>query len=143
MMFSRVPVQASLILLALAPTFLGCASKEPPKVDENAFPTNYRKAVVATVMATKLFDPTNIREASISEPAIKPVPGSTASRYMVCVRFNPRDMTRQYMGLADYVGYFYAGDLTQLVKASGDQCAGMAYQPFPELEKICLSQKCT
>jgi hypothetical protein len=136
-----VRLRALLILLALG--LVGCASKEQPKVDENAFPADYKKKVIATVMATQSYDPTNIREASITEPALKPVPGSTASRYVACVRFNARNMARQYMGLSDYIVYFYAGDVTQFLKASGDQCAGAAYQPFPELEKICLGQKCT
>ena len=53
-----------------------------------------------------------------------------------------RDLARQYMGLTDYVIYFYAGDITQFVKATGDVCAGAAYKPFPEIEKICLGDKC-
>jgi hypothetical protein len=44
--------------------------------------------------------------------------------------------------VTDYVAYFYAGDITQFVKATGDVCAGAAYQPFPDLEKLCLAQKC-
>lgn len=142
-MISRFPT----IRLRLAPLFLALAfaacssSQEKPKIDENAFPADYRNAVLTTVMTTKSFDPTNIREASISEPALRPVAGETTTRYVLCVRFNPRDLARQYTGLTDYIVYFYAGDITQFVKASRDQCAWATYKPFPELEKICLSEK--
>ncbi len=131
----------------LAPVFLAlllaaCASsKEKPKVDENAFPSDYRNAIVTTVMSIKSFDPTNIRDASISEPTLRPVAGETTTRYVACVRFNPRDESRQYMGLTDYIVYFYAGDITQFVKVTRDQCAWATYKPFPELEKVCLSEK--
>jgi len=126
------------ICLALA--LAACSSQDKPKIDENLFPADYRNAVLNTVMTTKMFDPTNIREASLTDPALKAVLGG-ASRYVVCARFNPRDSMRQYEGVTEYVAYFYAGDITQFIKATGDVCAGMAYKPFPELEKICLSEK--
>ena len=39
-------------------------------------------------LRTYLNDPTGIREAAISEPALKPV--GTGDRCVVCVRFNPK-----------------------------------------------------
>lgn len=139
---SGVGSRAWLVAVA-ALALAGCSSwsKEKPAPDENAYPANFKSAIVATVTSAKTFDPTNIREASIADPELKEVAGS-ATRYVVCVRFNPRNDARQYTGLADYVAYFYAGDVTQLVKATGGQCAGAAYKPFPELEKICFAQKC-
>ena len=134
----RTRSRFSPLLLALA--LAACTSTDPPKVDENAFPTDYRKAVLTHVMTTQSFDPTNIRDASISEPELKPVVGNT-TRYVVCVRFNARNEQRQYAGLRERVAYFYAGDLNQFQEASAGQCAGAAYKPFPELEKICLSEK--
>lgn len=129
-----------MIVLALLAAVAACASKEEPKVDENAYPADYRKAILAFVQSSRSYDPTNIREASIGEPTLKPVVNTT--RYLACVRFNPRDFDRRYMGLSEYVVYFYAGEITQFVKATGDVCAGTAYQPFPELEKICFAAKC-
>lgn len=129
--------------LLLGLTLAACTSSAgPPKVDENAFPATYRNAIVTHVMTTKSFDPTNIREASIAEPELKTVVGNT-TRYVVCVRFNARNDLRQYTGLRDRIVYFYAGDINQFQDASGGQCAGAAYKPFPELEKICLADKCT
>jgi len=139
-MISRL-IRSRLSPLCLALAFAACSPVTNKKVDENLMPADYRTAVINAVMVNKSFDPTNIREASIAELVLKPVAGSTP-RYLVCVRFNPRDMTRQYLGLGEYVAYFYAGDITQFVKASGDACAGAVYKPFPELEKICLGDKC-
>ena len=62
-------------------------------------------------------------------------------RYAVCLRFNARNDLRVYTGLKERIAYFYAGDLNQLHDANREQCAGTAYKPFPELEKICLSEK--
>jgi hypothetical protein len=133
--------RVSLLCLALA--LAACSSSSPEKkVDENLMPADYRTTVINTVMVNKSFDPTNIREASIAEPALKPVAGGTP-RYVVCLRFNPRDLTRRYLGLGEYVAYFYAGDITQFVKVTDNVCAGAAYKPFPELEKLCLGDKCT
>ena len=129
--------------LTAALALAACSSKGKPQIDENLFPADYRNAILNTVMTSKLMDPTNIREASITDPFLKPVPGGGATRYVVCTRFNARDSMRQYMGVAEYVAYFYAGDLTQFVKPTGDVCAGAAYKPFPELEKVCLGDKCS
>jgi len=38
---------------------------------------------------------------------------------------------RQYMGSKDFIGFFYAGHLNQLVEPTTDQCAKAAYRPFP------------
>ena len=53
-----------------------------------------------------------------------------------------RDASRQYTGSTDRIAYFYGGHLNQLVEATKEQCGNAAYQPFPELEKICLAVKC-
>lgn len=87
-----------------------------------------------------LEDPTNIRDASISEPALKPVAGST--RYVVCLRYNPKDGGGQYMGIRNVAAVYYAAHLTQIINATADQCGGVAYQPFPELQKLCRAVNC-
>ena len=87
-----------------------------------------------------LIDPTNVRDAFISEPAL--ATGSKDPRYTVCVRYNGRNENRQYMGSTDRIGFFYGGHLNQLVEADKGQCAKAAYKPFPELEKLCFAKKC-
>ena len=83
--------RSQFLLIVLASTLAACGAKDPPKVEENLFPADYKKAIVEHVMVTQSFDPTNIREAAISEPALKPVPGNVM-RYAVCLRFNARNV---------------------------------------------------
>jgi hypothetical protein len=131
--------RAACLLIAAGIGLGGCLTSSPQEVDPNLFPANYRKDVVDTL--TKLLDdPTNLREAGISDPVIKPVSGTP--RYVTCVKFNPRNANHDYTGVVERVGYFYGGALTQLVKPSADECRGAAYKPFPELEKICFGTKC-
>jgi hypothetical protein len=126
-------------LLALGFLLAACAVDDKKDADPNTVPTNYKQEILDTLMST-LPDPTNVRDALISEPAIATF--SREPRYMVCVRFNGRNESRQYMGSKDRVGIFYGGRLNQLVEADKDQCAKVAYKPFPELEKLCLARKC-
>ncbi|HVZ54108.1 MAG TPA: hypothetical protein VG986_19220, partial [Pseudolabrys sp.] len=108
--------------------------------DPNIFPTDYKKQILLTLTQT-LEDPTNIKEAGISEPMLRPA--GTEQRYSVCVRLNARDLNRQYTGVKERIAYFYGGSLNQLVDAGQGQCAKVVYQPWPELEKYCLAKNCT
>ena len=91
-------------------------------------------------MTGLLDDPTNVRDAYISDPVLRPV--GKDERYTVCVRSNSRDAARQYTGSKDRIGYFYGGHLNQLIDATKEQCGNAAYKPFPELEKLCQARKC-
>src|SRR5262245_21289424 len=130
-------MRSLLILAALG--LAGCAG-DPAKVEENVFPTDYKKIILNIVTNYQSPDPTNIREAGITDPVLRPVDNVT--RYMVCVRFNPRNEKREYAGITERIAYFYQGHITQFVQASRDQCSWAQYKPFPELEKICLGDKC-
>ena len=130
-------IATCLLGLALA----ACSSdKKDAEPDPNLVPTNYRQEIVDTLLKT-LDDPTNIREAVISEPELR-VAGQS-QRYTVCVRFNARDISKRYTGPQDRIAYFFAGHLNQLVEATPEQCGRAAYKPFPELEKLCLASKCS
>ena len=63
-------------------------------------------------------------------------------RYTVCVRANSRDPSQRYTGAKDRIAYFFGGHLNQLIDATKEQCGNAPYKPFPELEKVCLGQKC-
>jgi hypothetical protein len=128
---------AWLSLLGL--TLAACSTDASKETDPNIMPANYKQEVLDTMMST-LPDPTNVRDAFISEPALTTI--SKESRYTICVRYNGRNANRQYMGSKDRVGFFYAGHLNQLVEAEQGQCAKAVYRPFPELEKLCLAKKC-
>lgn len=130
-----------LILLLAGGVTAGCWSKDPPPVDANIPPTEYRKEILA-LMPTLLEDATNIRDAGITDPFLASVPGG-GTRYMVCVRFNPRNHNHEYLGMVERVGYFYGGKLNQFVKSDGNECRTAAYKPFPELEKICFGRTCS
>jgi hypothetical protein len=127
------------LIAIVAGTLAGCADDKKPEVDPNLLPTNYKQEILDTLSHT-LGDPTNVREAYISDPALGPV--GKDQRYMACVRYNARDTSRHYEGSTDRVAYFYGGHLNQLIKASKEQCGNAAYKPFPELEKLCLATKC-
>ena len=132
-------------VLALAAISLGACSsfdftKPPPPVAPNIFPSDYRNEILQT-LSVKLTDPTNVRDAGISDPVPQQV-SEQDQRYAVCVRFNARDINRQYTGDQERIAYFYGGHLNQLVPAANGQCKGAIYKPWPELEKNCQAKKC-
>jgi hypothetical protein len=127
-----------LITLPLAFALSACLFAEN-KPQENVRPTDYKSEILDMVRGS-LEDPTNIRDASIAEPALKPVAGAT--RYVICLRYNPKDGGGQYMGIRTVAAVYFAGHLTQIINATPDQCGGVAYQPFSELQKLCRAVNC-
>jgi len=118
----------------------GCSSgSKTPEENPNVFPSGYKDEILNT-MTTLLDDPTNVRNAYISDPAISTV--GKDGRYVVCVRSDSRNAYKEYTGSKDRIGYFYGGHLNQLVDATKEQCGNAAYKPFPELEKLCQARKC-
>ena len=137
-----IRIATSLCLLsALAVGLIGCSSKgsKEPEENPNAFPADYKNEILLTMTST-LDDPTNVRGAFISEPALRQA--GKEERYVVCVRSDSRNANKQYTGSMDRIGYFYAGHLNQLIDATKEQCGNAAYKPFPELEKLCQAKKC-
>jgi hypothetical protein len=131
------------LLLALAMALAACSSSDylgkPKEVDPNIFPTGYKKEITDT-LTNLLEDPTNVRDAYISEPVLSPA--GKEQRYTVCIRSNSRNASRQYTGAKDRIAYFYGGHLNQLIDATKEQCGSAIYKPFPELEKLCLGKSC-
>jgi len=99
------------------------------------FPANYRAELLA-FMRTYLNDPTNVREAAISEPIQRNVAGSR--RYFLCVRYNARDSSGQYTGVADRAAFYLDGRFDKLIEKAQDFCPAPAqsYAAFPELERL-------
>lgn len=127
------------LLSALAASLLGCTSSKKEEENPNTFPTNYKTEILNT-LTTTLDDPTNVRSAYITEPAIRPA--GKIDRYVVCIRSDSRDLSRQYTGTKDRMAIFYEGHLDQLIDATKEQCGSVAYKSFPELEKLCQARKC-
>src|SRR5262245_37344984 len=91
-------------LLAGAAAVAGCWQKEAPTVDPNLPPTDYKKEIIELTKAL-LDDATNLRDTGITDPFLGPAAGTT--RFMICVRFNPRNANHEYTGIVERVGYFY------------------------------------
>ena len=135
-------IAASACLLSvLAVGLTGCSGSgsKQPEENPNVFPADYKNEILLT-LTNMLDNPTNVRDAFISEPVLRQA--GKEQRYVICVRSNSRDGAGQYTGSTDRIGYFYAGHLTQLIDATKEQCGNAAYKPFPELEKLCQAKKC-
>ena len=137
-----------IVAIALATlTLAGCGSdalnsftfmqgREKP-IARDVMPANFKREILTTVPSV-VADQRGIREAYYSDPAIDP----KLNTYMSCVRFNAPDGAGGYVGAKEYVAYYYDGHLNQFVAAPPDQCRGVAYKPFPELDKLCIGPKC-
>jgi hypothetical protein len=125
--------------LLLAVLLSGCAAAEHMKqaqefeAEINMMPTNY-KADIVTAMRTYLNDPTNVRDAYVSEPTLKTLDGIT--RYTSCLRYNAKKSGGQYAGSKDSVITFRSGRLDRIIDSAREQCKDAAYQRFPELERM-------
>ena len=92
-------------------------------------------------MHVYLNDPTGIRDAAVSPPVLKQAGGET--RYVACVKFNPKKNNTDYAGIREARGGLSGRALRSLYGNAEDQtdtpkdlCAGVAYTPFPELQKL-------
>lgn len=135
----NIKAALAVVLVPLLLTVASCGKYEghyPQKVETgeaNIFPANYRADSLA-FLRTYLNDPSGIRDAFISEPALKTV--LRTERFAVCVRFNAKKTTGGYEGSKDRIIVFLAGRLDTLIEAKRDECATAKYQPFPELERL-------
>ena len=110
--------------------------------EQNVYPQNYKNDLLA-FMRTYLNDPTHIRQAGVSQPALKSAgPGE---RFVACVRYNARTSGGQYAGAHDSAVVFVSGKLDRFLdggkhlessRAVRELCKDAAYAPFPELERL-------
>jgi hypothetical protein len=98
----------------------------------NVFPDRYRAEILA-YQRSYLNDPTGIRSAAISQPALRKV--GNLERYVACVRFNAKGPNGAYTGVREHMAIFLAGKLDQM-GLTREQCKDAAYEPFPELERL-------
>jgi hypothetical protein len=141
----------SMRCMVLAPAIvLGACSnyeamRDAAAYDEQAntvYPQNY-KAEIVSFMRTYLNDPTQVRDAHISDPIVKTA--DSASRYIVCVRYNAKKSGGQYAGRKDSVVTFRQGRLDRIIDSGRDPraaretrevCKDVAMKPFIELEQL-------
>jgi hypothetical protein len=102
--------------------------------DPNILPAASYKTDILAFLRTYLNDPTRIRGAFVSEPALMEVSG--IQRYASCLRFNARKSNGDYEGSKDRIVLFLSGRLDTMVNARPEQCAKATFQPFPELERL-------
>jgi hypothetical protein len=133
-----VAVALSALALALA----GCSSDsgKAALANPNVFPTGYKGAIVATLRELfKKNGTASVSGALISPPVLSQV--DKDQLYTLCVHYTAHG-GGGYVTSATRRAYFYAGHLNQLVPVKDDACAGVAYQPFNELNRVCLGDAC-
>ena len=102
-------------------------------VSNQPFPKNYRPEVLA-FMRTYLNNPAGVHDAVIGEPIQRIVGGRL--RYVVCLRFTPREADGSYREQRERGVLFVDGRLDRPVENAAEPCAGVVYASFPELEKL-------
>jgi hypothetical protein len=129
----------AILLLPLA--LAGCLESEDTRnvsfVEEaNAvqpMPTDYRSQSIA-FLHTYLNNPVGVRNATIADPVQRTVGGRP--RYVACLRFSEPQSDGNYRDPRTRAILFVDGRLDRIIPNPGDECAGVVYGPFPELEKM-------
>jgi len=128
------------LLLASAIMVTACtvghlAGEDGNRADDprNPRPASYKSDITA-MLRVYLNDPTQIRDAGVSQPMLQPI--GSRDRYVVCLRINAKKSSGEYSGAKEYVAIFAAGRLDQLIEAKQEQCGAAEYQPFPEAQTL-------
>ena len=134
---------AKIAVMMLLPIMLSaCAAVDDSKpitytddrgVSSQPFPKNFRAEVLA-FLKTYLNDPVGVRGAVMAEPVERVVGGR--QRYVVCLRFSPRESDGSYREPRERAILFVDGRLDRIIENAVEPCAGVAYAPFAELEKM-------
>ena len=130
------PIKPAAMLTMLVLLLAGCGESGQrmafgaKPMGSNA-PADY-KAELLYFMRTFLADPTNVRDAYLSELAPMPL---GAEHYFACVRYSPR-IDGKYVGTTSKMAIYFNGKVNQFVDAPAEQCGNAAYEPFPELEQL-------
>jgi hypothetical protein len=102
-------------------------------VANQPFPNNYRAEVLA-FMKTYLNNPIGVRDAVMAEPVQRVIGGRL--RYVTCLRYSARDSDGNYREPRERAILYVDGRLDRLIENAGEPCAGAAYAPFPDMEKM-------
>ena len=128
-------------ILVLALLLAACAGDGPSSITytddrgvaNQPYPANYRPELLA-FMKTYLNNPVAVKDAAIAEPVQRTVGGRL--RYVVCLRYNAKDADGSYRGVRERAILYVDARLDRIVEDAGEPCAGAAYAPFPDLEKM-------
>lgn len=102
-------------------------------ISSQPFPNNYRAEILA-FLKTYLNNPVGVRDAVIAEPVQRTVGGRL--RYVVCLRFSPRESDGSYRESRERGVLFVDGRLDRILENATEPCAGAVYAPFVELGKL-------
>ncbi len=131
---------AAILLLPIA--LAACAGSDDGRsitytddrgVANQPFPNNYRAEVLA-FMKTYLNNPVGVRDAAMAEPVQRVIGGRL--RYVTCLRYSARDSDGNYREPRERAILYVDGRLDRLIENAGEPCAGAAYAPFPDMEKM-------
>ena len=128
-----------LAVLAALAALAGCADGPSASLVRSArvYPANYRAELLA-YLRNFLNDPTNVRNAYLSEPALMKLEG--VERYVTCLRFDARNSYGGYRGSRDYLATYFEGKLEYFnelrPEGEDDRCRSATYVPFPELQQL-------
>lgn len=127
----------AVLLLAACSTDLepSAAELEARWNAQNVVPANYKQDLLA-FLRTYLNDPTHVRDAGVTQPALKKAgPGD---RYVACVRYNARNESGKYGGVKNGAAIYVSGKLDRFVDSKEAQllCKDAAYASFPELGRL-------
>ena len=98
-----------------------------------AKPVSFKDDILA-FMRTYLNNPTGVRDAFVSEPALRAFEG--ADRYSSCLRYTARKANGQYAAGKDSLVLFRDGRLDRIVDNAREVCKDATFQPFRELEQL-------
>jgi hypothetical protein len=137
-----------------------CAGHSRPSSDEhtNVFPANYKSELLG-FLHSYINDPTQIRDAAIADPIVRPVslaaqdrgggsrdrrggadlfnPGGGArEQYVVCVRYNAKDRDGRYTGIKQGMAVYAGGRFDRFLEQARGACEQAEFKPFPELEAL-------
>ena len=103
---------------------------------QNVYPQNYKTDLLA-FLRTYLNDPTHVHGAMVAQPALVDV--GQGQRYVVCLRYNARDMEGKYMGPKEGAAVYVSAKLERFVDVKREVqtlCKDAVYAPFPELAAL-------
>ena len=140
-------MRAAVLLMSLAGAGAlgGCSSPDlgttPAELQaqwqaQNVYPQTY-KADLLAFLRTYLNDPTHVRGGMVAQPALKDV--GQGQRYVVCLRYNARDMEGKYMGPKEGAAVYVSAKLERFVDVKREVqtlCKDAVYAPFPELAAL-------
>jgi hypothetical protein len=123
------------LLLSVSFALGACGHDIVPAGDDglNVFPSNYKSDILAAMHAY-LSNPTGIRDAAISEPALKS--SGTVTRYITCLRFTAKKNVSEYGASREIAAVFMGGRLDRFVDLPKTECTGVTYTAFPELQNL-------